>query len=406
MTAVILLSACTQTGSLENSLSGQGNSAAQIASSAADSSSAVSASSPSSGESDFSAEVSSGTDASSLLDQLSSAVQQAASSVQSTAPAPVESKTAAASKAPSATSKAPSVTSKAPSVTSKAPSTASKAQTTQTTPGNTIVPTAGTYTGAISIRLPFAPGTTVYTDGESTIDASNTSQGYVMFRTDYSRGARLKLQIKASATYNYDIEPGIWYTFPLQMGSGSYEIKVMENTTGTMYHKLYGETLSVSLESSLLPYLYPNQYVNYTASSAAVKKSFDLCVNAKSEAQKVAAIYNYVTTHIKYDSAKASSVTSGYLPNVDSILASGRGICFDYAALTAAMLRAQGIPTKLAIGTKGSLNHAWNYIYMKETGWIAVQISFSGGKWNFTDTTFAAGGIVPTESGYATLRVY
>ena len=51
-------------------------------------------------------------------------------------------------------------------------------------------------------------------------------------------------------------------------------------------------------------------------------------------------------------------------------------------------------------------NGFWNYIYLQNTGWIAVKISFSGGKWNFTDTTFAAGGVTPAESGYTTLRVY
>ncbi len=269
-----------------------------------------------------------------------------------------------------------------------------------------IIPAAGAFSGAITIRQPVASGTAVYTDGVNKIDASNTAQGYVMFYTDYSGGARLKLQIKASATYNYDVKPGVWYTFPLQMGNGSYEIKVMENTTGSKYRKIYGATVPVELSSSLIPFLYPNQFVDYSASSRAVKKSFDLCVNAANEAQKVAAIYHYVTTHITYDSAKASSVTAGYLPDVDSILASGKGICFDYAALTAAMLRAQGIPTRLAIGTKDGMNHAWNYIYLQNTGWIAVKISFSGGKWNFADTTFAAGGVTPTENGYTTLRVY
>ena len=81
------------------------------------------------------------------------------------------------------------------------------------------------------------------------------------------------------------------------MGNGSYEIKVMENTTGSKYRKIYGETISVALSSSLNPFLYPNQFVNYSVSSRAVKKSFDLCVNAAGEAQKVAAIYHYVTTH-------------------------------------------------------------------------------------------------------------
>ena len=41
------------------------------------------------------------------------------------------------------------------------------------------------------------------------------------------------------------------------------------------------------------------------------------------------------------------------LPSVDETLKTKKGICFDYAALMTAMLRSQGIPTKLEIGYQG-----------------------------------------------------
>ena len=55
----------------------------------------------------------------------------------------------------------------------------------------------------------------------------------------------------------------------------------------------------------------------------------------------VKAVYDYVIGHVTYDYGKAQTVQSGYLPNVDSTLASGTGICFDYAALMTSMLRSQ-----------------------------------------------------------------
>lgn len=61
------------------------------------------------------------------------------------------------------------------------------------------------------------------------------------------------------------------------------------------------------------------------------------------------AFYTYVTEHITYDYDKADSVEAGYLPDVDETLQSGTGICFDYAALTAAMLRSQDIPANLRL---------------------------------------------------------
>lgn len=58
---------------------------------------------------------------------------------------------------------------------------------------------------------------------------------------------------------------------------------------------------------------------------------------------------------LTYDKKKAQTVQSGYLPNVDQVLASKTGICFDYAALMTAMLRSQGIPTKLVVGYTGNV---------------------------------------------------
>ena len=57
-------------------------------------------------------------------------------------------------------------------------------------------------------------------------------------------------------------------------------------------------------------------------------------------------------------------------------LRTGRGICFDYASLTAAMLRSQNIPARLEIGYSGDVYHAWISVYTEETGWIDRLIEF------------------------------
>ena len=40
------------------------------------------------------------------------------------------------------------------------------------------------------------------------------------------------------------------------------------------------------------------------------------------------------------------------------------------------MLRSQGIPAKVITGyvSDGAVYHAWNMIYLKESGWITVEI--------------------------------
>lgn len=73
------------------------------------------------------------------------------------------------------------------------------------------------------------------------------------------------------------------------------------------------------------PFLYPNQYVNFNPASAAVQKGAELSAGATDQIGVVTAIYNYVINNLTYDTAKAQSVQSGYLPNVDVVLHSIRG---------------------------------------------------------------------------------
>ena len=60
----------------------------------------------------------------------------------------------------------------------------------------------------------------------------------------------------------------------------------------------------------------------------------------------------------------------------------------------AAMLRSQGVATKLICGTVSAadLNHAWNEVYLEGTGWVTVKLYFSGNAWERMDPTFAASG--------------
>lgn len=78
------------------------------------------------------------------------------------------------------------------------------------------------------------------------------------------------------------------------------------------------------------------------------------------------------------------------LPDVDDTLSTGTGICFDYAALTTAMLRSQDIPCKLQIGYSGDVKHAWIDVYIRGRGWVTKAVSFDGDTWKLMDPTFDA----------------
>ena len=248
---------------------------------------------------------------------------------------------------------------------------------------------AGTY-----VRTPAAPGTVVHSNAKAGFDASNASQGYIM--AWYGGSAdKVKVQITGGgSTYTYNLNTaGRKEVFPLTMGDGSYTVAVYERVTGNQYALAYSKQISVKLESAFLPFLYPNQYVNFSASSRTVSVAGTLAADAADQLVVVTNIYNYVISHITYDSYKAANVQSGYLPSVDSTLAAGTGICFDYAAVMAAMLRSQQIPTRLEVGyVSGGTYHAWISTYIAEVGWVDGIIQFDGKSWKLMDPTFASNG--------------
>ena len=96
--------------------------------------------------------------------------------------------------------------------------------------------------------------------------------------------------------------------------------------------------------------------------------------------------------NITYDKQLAANVKSGYLPVLDTVLTKKTGICFDYAALMAGMLRSQGIPCKLVVGYAGSAYHAWINVWTEENGWVEGVIYFDGTSWQRMDPTFASTG--------------
>lgn len=230
--------------------------------------------------------------------------------------------------------------------------------------------------------------------GNVKVDLSAVSQGYVA--VSCTANNRLKFQvIKDDATYNYDMESdGTPAIFPLQCGDGTYEFHVMENVTGTKYAQLYSNTCDVKLSDEFQPFIRPSNYVNYTRESKCVKKAEELAADAGDALGLVQKVYEYVCTSVTYDKAKAKGIQKGYIPDPDETFTSGKGICFDYASMVAAMLRSQGIPTKVIFGyvAPKDLYHAWNMFYTKDTGWVTVKYEVKGNNWNRLDLTFAANG--------------
>lgn len=235
-----------------------------------------------------------------------------------------------------------------------------------------------------------ADGTVTYGNEGVTIDASHISEGYII--VSYTgTNEKVKLQITGpdEVVYTYDLH-GDYETFPLTAGSGSYTVGVFENIEGTSYSTLFTQTIDVKIDDEFGPYLYANQYVNFNGDSKVVEKAEELSKPCNDDLEVIEQVYNYMISNFTYDYDKAESVQSGYLPDVDEVFEAQTGICFDYAAVMAAMLRSQRIPTRLEVGYAGDVYHAWISTYIEEQGWVNGIIQFDGKNWELMDPTFAS----------------
>ena len=230
---------------------------------------------------------------------------------------------------------------------------------------------------------------------DSMIDVSHAAQGYVAASAENE--SRMKLLVeKDGVRYSYDLPgDGTPVIAPINLGDGAYDVQVMQNTSGDRYASVNTVSVDVALESEFEPFLRPNVFCSYDEESACVAKANELAAGAQNEGDVLRSVYTWIADNISYDAEKAERLAdaSGYVPDPDATLAEGTGICFDYVSLGAAMLRSQGIPTKIVTGyvSPDNIYHAWNLVYL-DGSWRSVRVSVDADTWTRIDLTFAAGG--------------
>ena len=113
---------------------------------------------------------------------------------------------------------------------------------------------------------------------------------------------------------------------------------------------------------------------------AVSAKAAELCKNAKTDEEKVVAIYNYMADRYSYDYKLANEITSGkitkYIPNTAATLNGTTGMCYDFSSLFAAMCRSEGIPCALTKGYAGSSYHAWNKVNLNGS-WYQIDLTYA-----------------------------
>ena len=203
-------------------------------------------------------------------------------------------------------------------------------------------------------------GSFIYSSNSVTMCLSTETEGCVWFSSESEK--RLKVRItNGQEDQAFDMDnDGSFEALPIQMGDGLYCFEVFEQRSGSQYQRIFQYTYSITLQDEYGAYLCPNRYVWYDENSNAVKVASSLCNGLSSDYDKFQTICSYITQNIRYNNNKAFVQLVTYVPDVDAVLACGTGRCFDFASLTAAMLRSQGIYTQLVVGNADNERHAWN----------------------------------------------
>lgn len=241
-------------------------------------------------------------------------------------------------------------------------------------------------------------------EGGVLLDLEHIGQGYMGISIVSDTKIKLQVFFEEEQIEQYNVPmDGSPVIFPLQMGDGTYTFRVMKNVKDKSYAPICKLDCEVELEDEFQPFLRPNAYADYNEDSECVRLAAQLAAGAEDQLGVIGAVYDYVCSNIVYDDEKAKAVqtSTGYMPVLDNVLESGKGICFDYASLAAGMLRSQGIPTKVVFGdvSPNDVYHAWNMFYTEGTGWVTVGFEVKEDGWVRLDLTYSANGADSTFIG-------
>lgn len=213
------------------------------------------------------------------------------------------------------------------------------------------------------------------------LDESHLPEGYVLTSIKETKKSAVYVIVisKDKATYNYPVVDGGKY--PLNLGNGTYQIMIGEKVEGNKYSVILKKEINVKIKDEITVYLQSNEAINWeNEDSSILKKAKELTANSKTNIDKAIAIHSYITKNYSYDNKKADNVAKDYTPELKSFFKMQKGICYDYATLTAVMLRSVGVPTKIVKGYESSnpdTYHAWNQIYNETTKqWVTIDTTY------------------------------
>ncbi|MCQ2978718.1 MAG: transglutaminase-like domain-containing protein [Clostridia bacterium] len=230
----------------------------------------------------------------------------------------------------------------------------------------------------ISLLMVFSISVTGF--AKMVINTDKANQGIVTVMTTNDLTKRIKVRItKGNQVSTQDLTKAKEEVpFALTFGNGTYEVKLYEQVSGNQYSLLSTrKTFKVQIEDENKVYLNSTQEINYNENQRYIKLAKEITKDCKTDEEKINAVYDYITKNFTYDFTKIYRISSTYKPDLEKLFDEKKGICYDYSAIFAGMLRSLDIPTKMVKGyavADQSTYHAWNQVLVN-------------GEWKTVDTT-------------------
>lgn len=179
---------------------------------------------------------------------------------------------------------------------------------------------------------------------------------------------------KEKQSYIYEYKQNQKY--PLQMGLGNYKVQILEKESENNYFLIKSMDIVNNAIDADSAFLESTQSISWE-NEKSIKNLSDKIINKKdTDIKKLESLRTHILNNYKYDFDKSKTITSKYVPELKQIVELKKGICYDFSVLVAAVLRSEGIKTKLVFGYNDNIKdyHAWNEVYI-------------AGKWEIIDIT-------------------
>jgi transglutaminase-like putative cysteine protease len=211
------------------------------------------------------------------------------------------------------------------------------------------------------------------------IDKVALNKGIISVNYEGAKSTKVLVRIMSgNIKYDYTFAEGDQY--PLQLGNGAYSVVIGESIGPNKYKVVAQEQIDLEMEDENAVFLQAIPLINWNMESKVVVQAKQIAGDKEMDMDKIKAIYDYITTHFKYDYKKARTVTDSYVPDLDVIYEASEGICYDFSSTFAAMARSEGIPTRLVMGYEihdPETYHAWNQVFLKERNeWVTIDTTY------------------------------